>query len=161
MAQPSTAPPRGGRTLLALWGFIAALGFAGAALLCSVSSEVAGSAVFGSPGTQAVLAVALLMTLAGTVVAWRPAGFPVRVRQFAVLLLAVVSGATTVVAVGFFAGGEWADVGILLLQSAVFAAVIATRISRLSTVRASGLERHVAGDPGQASANPAAGRTAE
>jgi len=137
MTPASTTPPRGDRTLLVLWGFIASLGFAGVVLLCSVSPDIAGSAAFGSPGTQVVLGIVLLMTLAGLVVAWRPGGVSVRVRQFVVLLLAVASGTTTVVATGFFASGEWAGIGILLLQSAVFVAVIAIRIYRSSAVRTS------------------------
>jgi hypothetical protein len=133
----STATPRGGRIILALWGLIAALGFAGTALLCSISSEVAESAAFGSPGTQVVLAVAFVVMMAGVVVGWRrPSGVSVRVRRLAVLLLSVAAGATTVVALGFFVGGEWADVGIVLLQSAIFMVVIAARVVQASTVRA-------------------------
>lgn len=132
----STTPPRGSRTLLLLWGFVAAIGLACAALLCSVSSDVVGSALFGSPVTQVVLGVVFVITIAGVVAGWRPDGLPPRARQVVVLLLSSAAGATAMLAVGFFFG-EYADVGILLLQSAILIVVISTRVYRSSTERRS------------------------
>jgi hypothetical protein len=113
---------------LLLWGFIAAVGLAATALLCSVSADVADSAVAGTPGTQVVVITVLVITLAGVVVEWRPV--PRRAHQGLVVLLGISAAATTVLAVDFFAGGEYAGVGILLIQSALFIAVIAARLAR-------------------------------
>lgn len=111
-----------------LAGFISLIGLGGAALLCSVSADVAADALFGSPGTEVMLGLLMAVTVAGVVIAWRPDGVSAGLRQLAVLLLAAAAGLTTVAAAGFFAGGEYADIGILLLQSAIFIVVIATRV---------------------------------
>jgi hypothetical protein len=119
-----------------LWAFIAVLGLAAVALLCSVSADVASLSVFGSPGTQVVLGAVFLITMAGMVVGWRPAGTAPRMQQLAALLLSVAAGVTTALAVGFFASGEYAVIGVVLIESAIFLVVIAVRVHRFSNGRA-------------------------
>jgi hypothetical protein len=115
----------GRRTALIVWALGPVFELPGVAALTSVSTEVAADAAFGSPGTQITLFAALLATLVGVVVAWHPDIVPARARQVVVVLLAALAGLTGLLALGFFAGGARAVVGILLAHSALAIAMIA------------------------------------
>lgn len=129
-----TRPARSRRTLLALAGFISLIGLGGTALLCWVSADLLEDALFGSPGTEIMLGVLAAIAVAGVVIAWRPNPVSARLRQMVLFALAAAAGLTAVAAAGFVAGGEYAAVGILLLQSAVFIVVIASLMPQSSTI---------------------------
>lgn len=132
----TTTAPRGSRTLLVLWGFIAGIGFAATAWVCTVSEDVAGSALLKVPGTQLVMGAAFAITVWGVVVAW-PVNVSVGARRLAVLLLITVAGATTVPAIGLLLSGAYAAMGIALLQAAIFVVVLAGRVYQSSKDRTS------------------------
>jgi hypothetical protein len=123
----ATAAGRDNRKLLVLWGFIAGLGFAATAWLCAVSGDVASSARLGVPGTQIVMGAAFAVTVWGVVVAW-PVDVSARVRRMAVVILVAAVCATAVPTIGLLASGEYTGMGIVLLQSVIFVAVVAGRV---------------------------------
>jgi hypothetical protein len=130
MSRASARVSSGGRSVLLLWTFIVILGLVPTVMAGSVFGEVAASALFGSPGTQLALAGVLVAVIFGAGVAMNSRGASLPVCRSTVLLLSVAVAVTTVLAIGFFADGAYQIVGLLLVQSAIFIALIAGRVYR-------------------------------
>lgn len=127
MGRASAQISGGRRSLLLLWTFIVIIGLAVTMMAGSVSEGVAASALLGSTGTYLVLVGVLIAVIFGVGVAMRRDGVSVLVRRSTALLLWMAAGITALLAFGFFADGEYPGVGILLIQSAVFIALIGRR----------------------------------
>lgn len=74
-------------------------------MLSAGFGEVAREAVYGSPGTEVVMAVVLVVVVVGTVLTWR--GVPGVIRTVAVGALFVSAGLTAALLVGFLTGGAY------------------------------------------------------
>ncbi|MFV2104706.1 hypothetical protein [Micromonospora sp. LOL_024] len=125
-----TDAPRSNRTHLLLWAIGPILELPAVAAATSAFPEVAEAAVFGSPWTEVILAVALCTTLAGVATAWRPAGPSSTSRWGVAAALWILAGVVAVMMIWFFISGRWLVYGILLAHSAVSMFMIAQQVTR-------------------------------
>jgi hypothetical protein len=122
-----------GRSTVLIWGGVAAVCLAGVLLAWLGSPAAAGRALFGSAGSVAVVAVAIVGTVIAVVVGLAGRRPSAGIRWGLALPLAVLTGGVAVLAFGaFFAPGDTTDVGLgmLLAVAVVGMYVVAARVSR-------------------------------
>lgn len=124
--------PRGHRTALVLWLVPPLCELPVVAMLAVGFDEVARIAAFGRAGTLVVVLAALLLTVVGGVVAWRP-DWPGRsVRVSVAALLFVAAGLLAVLMLGFFSNGSYVVVGLLVAHAVVCVAMLARSVLRVA-----------------------------
>jgi hypothetical protein len=129
VAAPSARTARASRTALLLWFFPPLFELAGVLLLCAGFEEVARVALFGSPGTEIVTVVVMVILVVGTVLAWR--GVSGVVRTLVAAALFVSAGLVGALFVGFLVGGTYVVIlSILMAHSAAFIALIGGAVLR-------------------------------
>jgi hypothetical protein len=93
--------------------------------------EVAREAIYGSPGTEVVLAAVLVVVVVSTVLAWR--GVRGVARTVAAAALFVSAGLTAALFLGFLTGGAYIILAVLLAHSTVSIALIGRAVLRSAT----------------------------
>jgi hypothetical protein len=128
VAGRSTNTVRTSRTALLLWFFPPLFELPVVLMLSAGFDEVAREAIYGSPGTEVVMAAVLMVVIAGTVLAWR--GVRGVARTIAAGALFVSAGLTAALLLGFLTGGAYFILAVLLTHSTVSIALIGRAVLR-------------------------------
>jgi hypothetical protein len=116
---------------LLLWLYPPLFELPGVLVLSARLDEVAREAIYGSPGTEVVLAATVIVVVAGTLQAWR--GVRGVIRTVAAAVLFVSAGLTAVLLVGFLTSGSFPILAVLLAHSTVSIALIGRAVLQSTT----------------------------
>jgi hypothetical protein len=133
VAASSARARSNGRFLLFLWFIAPVVELGGVLLFCAASPDLAEDTAFGSSTTELIATVVLVVTVVGTVLAWRGASGSMRVITAVALFIA--AALTVALGVSFATAGVLALFTLLMAHSALFIALIGRAVLRNSVVK--------------------------